>query len=160
MCLEVNKGRKLHVATKPITCYKAVHLISPHVYESELHRFKYELGKTYFLSIEDKHKSFGSAKAGKTIYVHEGFHSFKRMEDAKILIKECYTTEYALSDPKMVVIKCEIPEGAKYWVGNKGAYYGLMPSDNLDYNLNNYVEFCSEHIKIVAYMQDGKWVTA
>lgn len=154
MCLEVSKGGKLHVATKPITCYKAVHLISPHVYQSELKRFDYELGKTYFLNMAHKRKSFGSAKAEKNIYVHEGFHSFKRMEDAKILIEECY--EASIS--KMVVIKCEIPEGTKYWVGNKGA--GLMSLNNPDYDLNNYAEFCSERIRIVAYMQGGKWVTA
>lgn len=152
MCLEVGESGKLRVAAKPIICYKAVHLISPNVYRSELYCFKYELGKTYSLSIKHRYKNFSSVKAGKYIVVHEGFHSFKRMRDAKILIEECYKT----SDPKMVVIKCEIPEGTKYWVGNKGAYYGLMPPRDSDYNLDNYAEFCSERIKIVAYMQDGK----
>ena len=67
--------------------------------------------------------------------VHCGFHSYKRQEDAEKMAKIGYWK---------VVVKCEIPAGSKYWTGNR------TRKDK------DYLEYCSDHIKITAYKLPGE----
>lgn len=80
--------------------------------------------------------------------VEEGFHSYKRLQDAA---RGC------IRSTAMVIAKCVIPKGSKYWKGNTPELTDLLCVDA------GYMEYCSDHIKVVAWKRPGKnarWITA
>ena len=67
--------------------------------------------------------------------VEKGFHSWKRFQDA---MRDCMRSQ------AMVIAKCVIPKGSKYFKGNTYGLAGLCEDDE-------YMEYCSDHIKVVAW---------
>lgn len=141
MCL-ITKQRAPEVAEEAITCYKAVDVLSrkediPEVFRSQYYLFCYELGKTYELDDWSKSISFDNdciplPDPSGNICVSRGFHSFGRQVDA---IRDIFDKNYE------VILKCEIPKGARYWTGNQD----LHDTDP------NYREYCSERIRVVGW---------
>lgn len=162
MCLFNQDGIK-HTAKKPIICYKLVYVEedtdSPNPLEnvsfrSEIRLFRYKLGKEYRLTAAERGKSFdrkldnmeSDDLCGRGWVIKSGFHSYKRFKDAEyeaVLFKDRY----------MVVLRCEIPAGARYWVGNTGTEYAPCTDDP---TRNNYAELCSEKIRVLAWKWGGK----
>lgn len=146
MCM-LTKQTKPEVAKKPIRCYKTVNTAfdghgCPRYFRSTYYRFYYGLGKTYDTIEWEKRVSFGAEHepvpdSNGDVVISYGFHSFGRVKDAFNEIVDRGTE---------VVLMCEIPEGARYFTGNR--YY----FDNSD---PNYREYCSEQIKVVAWRRKG-----
>lgn len=147
MCL-YTKQHKPDVAKKTIICYKAVRYqkVKDAVtyFFSEFYGFCYEIGKEYIvkkgkeISFPDDESYLPKEKNHSILY---GFHSYARLKDA------IGTIDYSNYE---VILKCEIPAGAKYWTGNIDMY---------EEGDRNYKEYCSERIKVVAwrYKKDSKW---
>jgi hypothetical protein len=100
---------------------------------------KYEPGVKYTECAMITSNPYG---AGEETEVSFGFHSYKRQSDAEeVAIRTgCWK----------VVVKCEIPAGARYWIGNR----------NLK-NDSGYAEYCSDAIVTVAYKlpgEDNEWI--
>lgn len=149
MCLYSKSGRT-YTATKPITCYKVVFIERGKgkklKFTSEIQRFRYKIGSEYGLDARSMERSFGPADklekdnwTGETI-VRYGFHSYKRLCDA-----ERESAPWNMHDAVYAILKCEIPAGARYWIGNKGGAHPSAPSPH------KYAEYCSEKIKVVAW---------
>lgn len=148
MCL-YTKQHKPAVAKKTISCYKTVSCQKINgivtFFFSEFYGFCYEIGEEYTLK-KGKAISFPDDESylperGKNHSISYGFHSYARLKDA---VDDINYNDYE------VVLKCEIPAGAKYWTGN---------IDMFDEGDSNYKEYCSERIKVVAwrYKKDSKW---
>ena len=139
MCLHT-KQRKPAVAKKVIICYKTVRRLSTGFF-SEFYSFRYKIGREYTVR-KGKLISFpDNGSYLKNNIISYGFHSYARLKDA------INDINYKNNE---VVLKCEIPAGARYWTGNIDLF------DKDDYN---YKEYCSERIKVVAwrYKKDSKW---
>lgn len=144
MCLSTNSKRP-KTANKPVTCYKVVWKMpwnTPAVecghFLSEFTQFPYNLGVEY--SIDDP---FPSVNTGEYLRIEKGFHSYARLMDA---VDGCWEYRYTKSLEGslkgfygQVILRCEIPEGAHYWEGNKAI------------NDKGYKEYCSDRIKVTAW---------
>lgn len=131
--------KKCLVADKPIRCYKIVSKVGKtgDGFKSLLRRFKYNLGKTYELEC-----FFPEKNKFCHLDVHEGFHSYAHAKHAN---EDCYDVgREDVSDPNLftgeVMLLCEIPVGAKYWIGNDCLGYG-----------KDYAEYCSNALKVVGW---------
>lgn len=157
MCLTVT-CRKSKVAKKPIICYKlmfpygnenegegqcVIHMdihpnMKPVYFNSTVCRMKYELGAEY---TEGKFtEALPGTWSGGSYDIQYGFHSYSRLKDAEYMRnRRAY----------VVVVKCEIPAGARYWKGNRERW----PRDG------NYFEYCSDKIRVLAWKHPytGKW---
>lgn len=140
MCL-TTKSKRCTVANKPIPCYKVVwkKQYEPQRFKSEYFGFIYDMGKEYSVKpIED----FATEKpeGRRSFSFGVGFHSYGRLKDA---IDNCQEGE----PWGQVILRCEIPAGARYWRGNKSR------TDD------NYIEYCSDRIKILAWRSwnETKW---
>jgi hypothetical protein len=91
MCIE-NLGEK-QIADSDITCWK-FGTLSRLLFESLIYKFKYVLGDTYMTDIKIK-DGIGS----------EGFHTYKNEKDVSKI-------------RSLDVVKCVIPKGATYYIGN------------------------------------------
>lgn len=147
MCL-ITESKRCGVAGKPIPCYKVVWKKSyePHRFTSEFFDFPYEIGVEYKAG-----NGFVTVNRDHALTVSEGFHSYARLKDA---VEECPGCDeksmmtFGIRDYwSLVILKCEIPEGARYWIGNKS------PDDK------NYMEYCSDRIRVLAWRagDDTKW---
>lgn len=152
MCMITDKTEYLVVPDKPVTCYKAMRPIdygsavkaSDYKFRSEYMGYIYTLGEDYSLRGS---ADFPEANLdGLRMRVDEGFHSYARLEDAY-----CYCVYENMSNQRLgikplVLVECEIPAGARYWVGDEGGYSG----------------YCSDRIRILAWKPwHGKdWVKA
>lgn len=135
MCLSTTE-KNCRTADAPVECYKVVIKRDGPGFLSSIYGFLYELGKepyelgplAWFPRERQPERDYGE------IYISEGFHSFKRLEDAR---EYCGGSE--------VILKCEIPEGAHYWVGN--------------HTNNGYAGFCSDQLRVVAWKMrdDNRW---
>lgn len=155
MCLTVT-WRKSKVARKPIICYKlmfpygnggegpcVIHMdihpnMKPVYFNSTVCHMKYELGGEY---TEEKFmEALPSGWSGGYDIMY-GFHSYSRLKDA-----ECARHYRAY----VVIVKCEIPAGARYWKGNRKHW--LRGDDK-------YFEYCSDKIKILEWRHTyrDKW---
>lgn len=157
MCLRTNENHH-EVADAPITCYKTASVIiqkpSEHIvqrFKSIFRSFEYELGVLYSLEETDSFVLNNPIEGGM-LYINVGFHSFATLAQAK---EDCleygkdriesFLTVQHLPNPYMeVILKCEIPKGAKYWVGNK------------DITHKNFMEYCSNKIKVVGWKFNGE----
>lgn len=137
MCL-TTRMKKCLVADKPIRCYKIV-AKSGDSFMSPLHKFKYKLGKTYKLGASS---IFPEKNNFCCLDVHEGFHSYAH---AKYANEDCYDVNREdVLDPHSfigeVMLLCEIPVGARYWIGNDHLGYG-----------KDYAEYCSDSLKVIGW---------
>lgn len=157
MCLTTN-DRCPNTAKRPKTCYKVVEcvldkngrrvclkaaIMSGHVYT---------LDCTYRLSgTAKKHfpmsNRFYTPGDSRYISIDRGFHSYKRLSDARYDCKEWYNNNNAFFGRHFIVVKCEIPAGAHYWTGNRDRDTG-------------YTEFCSDEIRVVGIYDEKtrKWM--
>lgn len=145
MCMTTYVTRCL-VADKPITCYKVMRLInygsamsaSAYKFRSEYRGYIYTLGEEYSLRYSEY---FPEANPdGRRMIVEKGFHSYVIPEDAH---HESMRNTFGYDLNPMVMVKCEIPKGARYWTGDEGGYAG----------------YCSDCIKVVAWKRwhDKDW---
>lgn len=138
MCLYTSQKKSL-IAKKDITCYKVVYL---HEYEalfrSEFRFFEYRIGHTYRLRMGVR--QWVPNDAG---YLYSGFHSFTTLKNALEYGGKC-----------MVLLKCVIPKGARYYVG--GFVQGFRDDQ---YTGGVGTQYCSNQIRVVAWkpMWRGKW---
>ena len=155
MCLTVT-WRKSKVARKPIICYKlmfpygnggegpcVIHMdihpnMKPVYFNSTVCRMKYELSAEY---AEGKFMEALPEGWSRNCDIMYGFHSYPRLKDA----------EYERNDRAyVVVVKCEIPAGARYRKGNRKHWI---------WGDDRYFEYCSDKIKVLAWKHPytGKW---
>lgn len=118
MCLRIKGGQKSVIAQEDITVYKVYYttdkeeLISYYqrsvTKQGEQPRVKLGIGKKNPIWSDDG-----------TQAIHEGYHSFKLLYDAKKFVEE-ERIEYH-SRPKwfgdLVIHQCTIPKGAEYYKG-------------------------------------------
>lgn len=158
MCLRTNENH-YKVADKPITCYKTASTIIQRPtartlvqrFRSQFYNFEYELDTLYSLKETDDF-ILNNPVVGRTLHINVGFHSFATLEQAKDdcleydkdYIKRFLTNWYLPTQYTEVILKCEIPEGAKYWVGNRDLTY------------KNFMEYCSNQIKVVGWKFKGE----
>lgn len=159
MCLITNE-KHYKVADKPITCYKTVSTSIQKLstentfvqrFRSAFYNFEYELGILYSLKETDEF-ILNNPTLCEMLHVNVGFHSFATLEQAKDdcleydkeYIKRFLTNWYLPTKYTEVILKCEIPEGAKYWVGNKQAAH------------KNFMEYCSNQIKVIGWKFKGE----
>lgn len=158
MCLRTNENH-YKVADKPITCYKTVntiiqksypaHVFTQH-FTSTFYNFEYELNTLHSLK-ETDYFILNNPIVDGMLYINVGFHSFATLTQAKNdcieydkqYIKKVLANRY-LPHYMEVILKCEIPKDAKYWVGNK------------DLTHKNYMEYCSNQIKVVGWKFNGE----
>lgn len=141
MCLYTNQTKPL-IAKKDITCYKVVYYPyeADKQFRSEFRFFEYRIGHTYRLRTGVK--QWLPNDAG---YLYSGFHSFTTLKHA---------LEYG--GKGMVLLKCVIPKGARYYVG--GFTHGMHDALHTD---GDSTQYCSNQIRVVAWkpMWRGKWST-
>lgn len=159
MCLRTLE-KQLAIAEEDIVCYKTMyamcstqavnmkrnpsynpdHLLSPWQFHH------YEWGKVEEVDdIPLKPDPIGRDCVWRI--VEKGFHSFKRLQDAE---------KDSIRSTAMVIAKCVIPKGSKYWKGNTPDLVGFCEDDE-------YMEYCSDKIKVVAWKLPGenaRWITA
>lgn len=135
------------VSDKPVTCYKLMYLInhdgatdaSAFKFRSEYMGWIYTLGKEYHIR---EGENFPEANPdGERMIVERGFHSYVNKEDTYYY--SAHENSFNSGNPfsprlaanPLVIVMCEIPAGARYWVGDEGGILG----------------YCSERIKVVAW---------
>lgn len=137
MCLTTGMKECL-VADNPIRCYKIV-VKAGDCFMSVVHKFEYTLGETYKLRPSSV---FPEKNDFLYFNVHEGFHSYAHAKHAN---EDCDDIDRA-DVPNLesfigeVMLLCEIPKGAKYWIGNNGFSYG-----------KDYAEYCSNSLKVIGW---------
>lgn len=100
-----------HIAETDIIVYKVVNKISDNKYESIFKKYVYEKDKVNNGSINTR-TAITEGQPNIRI-VEEGFHSYKRLEDAQIdhhIRKKC-------NFRNAVIIKCVIPKGSIFYNG-------------------------------------------
>lgn len=140
MCLYTSQTKSL-IAKKDITCYKVVYLHeASKEFRSEFQFFEYKIGRTYRLRTGVKQWTPNDAG-----YVYSGFHSFTTLKNVLEYGGKC-----------MVLLKCVIPKGARYYVG--GFAHGMHDALHTD---GDGTQYCSNRIRVVAWkpMWRGKWST-
>lgn len=131
MCLYTTQTKSL-IAKKDITCYKVVHLHENEtLFRSEFRFFEYKIGRVYSLCTSVKQwvpNQYGN--------MYSGFHSFTTLRNA-----------LTYGGKHMALLKCVIPKGARYYVG--------------DFGNGSCTQYCSNRIRVVAWkpMWRGKWST-
>ena len=105
MCLELTKNSKEMIADKVIPCFKVVLRLSDEVLITPYQDMIVEIGKDYqsILMPENWCKHY---------IIREGFHSFVKIEAAKL------ENKYWENQNKSVIVECEIPIGSKYYLGH------------------------------------------
>lgn len=145
MCL-TTESKRCTVANKPIPCYKVVWKKpskdgEPPLFTSEYFGFVYETGEEYCVKpIRDFVTERPEGR--RSFSIGAGFHSYARLKDALDNRQDGLPWG-------QVILRCEIPAGARYWRGNKS---------HLDYR---YVEYCSDRIRVVGWKfhNEAKWRT-
>lgn len=144
MCLLTNQAETL-TATEAKTCYKTAFLVPTGngdeiFFKSTIEGFCYDLGKTYELD-EDKAQVFDAKNPRREmISISYGFHSFVHLRSAK---------DEAIDSIDEIILKCEIPVGARYWKGEGPMIFDVEQ------------QYCSDKIKVVAWRRktEQKWKT-
>lgn len=120
MCLEIQKDAKILIAAEDIVCYKIVK--NPNEYHKNYRSYfqltDIEIGKTYISCLNRVKNS-----------IEEGLHSMGHYYGVSLL-------RYYLADINSSIVKCIIPKGSSYYVGE---FYS-----NISYASDKliYVEFC------------------
>lgn len=100
-----------HTAETDIIVYKVVNKISDNKYESIFVKYVYEKDKVNNGSISIRTAMTEGQPNTRT--VDEGFHSYKRLGDAKF----DYYIRKIHNFPNAVIIKCIIPKGSAFYNG-------------------------------------------
>lgn len=108
MCLTVKEPLK--IASKDIVCYKIMKIW---IYNPVSCLVSFFRGSTYLLNTLYTEKRFGLKKKLFSS-VHYGLHSYATAKIAKESLEE--------GNYRSVLVKCIIPKGAYYYVGNEGDY--------------------------------------
>lgn len=140
MCLYTSQTKSL-IAKKDITCYKVVYPYeADRQFRSEFRFFEYKIGRTYRLRMGVR--QWLPNDGG---YLYSGFHSFTTLKNA---------LEHG--DKYMVLLKCVIPKGARYYTGEF-----VRGFCNAQYTGGIGTQYCSNQIRVVAWkpMWHGKWST-
>ena len=115
------------VATKPMTCYKVMlkynfpggenRIVSPFQTDRE-----WELNSKF--PAQDKQPFHVGSTDNESIYSIEtgGFHTFKNLKDAASL-KRWFDGGVYDKYREFLVVRCEIPAGAKYYSGNWSIFW-------------------------------------
>lgn len=157
MCLN-SKDKEYKVAKEAITCYKVVMKVERDgmpALVSTIYDFLYKIGESYEINKSEyfplkgrhftKYGADGKKESGYFTTLYHGFHSYKRLQDAK---DNCAYDSCPLHWRNFlgeVMLKCEIPAGARYWIGNQR------------WSDDNYAEYCSDQIRVVAWkLRDEK----
>lgn len=119
MCLYVN-NKKVRVAKKDIVCYKIVIKERKkwiyRIFHKPTYRAPFYFNYIYQLKkLNDLGKSLYVAISPEELcgVVHEGFHSFVDIQDAKRMLSEsCYRYNKGWT-----IVQCVIPKGAEYVKG-------------------------------------------
>lgn len=151
MCLRT-KMRIAKKADRPIHCYKLLFFDKGrNLFTSPVTKTAYRRGEVLYETRfpEMLPEMQGTPWANVTY----GFHSYKSMDSIYV-----YGRIFELDDLKaldmlyglagVVVARCVIPYGARYWEGNGGG-------DGSD----EYDQYCSDRIELVAYLdpETGEW---
>lgn len=107
MCLSKVKSRRAMIASEDITVYKVVTKVRRNVYRSPFLLFEYRVKKTY------KSELVVTKDAPRNYSVHEGLHTFQRMEDA---IENAHERNNWGGSPAGV-LECVIPKDSMYYEG-------------------------------------------
>jgi hypothetical protein len=110
MCLNLasksKKQPKPRIATENIVCYKTMHRTN-YGLQSVFKRFNYQLKEKYGpLEFDIRHGGFGWSLLA-------GFHSFRTLARA----------QRSADNTNRVIVKCVIPKGSKYYIGNGRSEY-------------------------------------
>ena len=114
MCMYVPIGRrplKPRVAKSDIKCFKIVAIDNEKNIHSAVRKFPYWLNKTYTAEGD-----FSKIYYTGNYYYHidkGGFHSFVEIEDTFNSYKHYESTD----EEKMVMVRCHIPKGSLYYMG-------------------------------------------
>lgn len=128
MCLYTQQ-KTAEIAQKNITVYKTVYITEQPelIISSVIKFFRYEIGVSYKEPRWDDRSTPFIPSLHKT--VNHGFHSYVKYWDA---FRICGTNK--------AVLKCVIPKGTKYFLGEDGT------GDK---------SYCSEELRVVAYKLNG-----
>jgi hypothetical protein len=118
MCLSYVSKDDLKIATEDIICFKVV-IVLEGILHTPYRHMKVMLGETYTSDL-DEPDCFSE--------VNKGLHAFLTLEQAKYNLKhfDMYTCH---------IIKCIIPIGSKYYIGEFYSYFGrtAITSNTLKY---------------------------
>ena len=120
MCLFANREYSL-TAQKDIECYKVLRkagdILTSYFYE----RFTWEKSITYTTLLQ----TFNSVFREYQCNVEQGFHSYMYQKDAEAFINE------VCGDGTLVLVKCIIPKGSQYFVGDSTDWRPGYASDKI-----------------------------
>lgn len=122
------------IADKSIECWKVVNKLDEQRFNAIFYEKLYNIGELYHEELFCEYPEEGLTYIGKSYYkVDYGFHSFTTFDKAysDYLVKN----EYNSCRNDLVIIRCEIPEGSRYW-----------ESSDKD-------EYCSDSIRIVGIVE-------
>ncbi len=117
MCLRVDKT-KPEVADSEIVCYKVLVENNGNC-RSPFYEFEYEIGKKYSDKREQVLEPCDDSPFWDCVYY--GFHSYESYGDVNRLMELLYSNGEFIAELKnggrFVVVKCIIPNGARYYRG-------------------------------------------
>lgn len=114
MCMYIPKEEKPlkpKVAEEDIKCFKIVAIDKDENIYSAVRKFPYQLNKIY-----TARGNFSEIYCSAYYYYHingGGFHSFVEVED----VFESYKCYESTDEEKMIIVKCHIPKGSLYYIG-------------------------------------------
>ena len=137
MCLIVNKNNPEPItAEQDIVCYKVLRKkLDNKIFKAPIYNFEYCFGYIYTIQNEFFKNAF-ICDDGECL-VEYGFHSFVELSDAICFKERLLDAVQDVFD--FVIVKCTIPNGARYYKGKQ------MFARNEDNSPNGY---CSEAIRI------------
>lgn len=120
MCLFANRKYSL-TAREDIECYKVLRRAGD-ILTSYFHeRFTWEKSITYTTLLQ----TFNSVFREYQCNVEQGFHSYMYQKDAEAFINE------VCGDETLVLVKCIIPKGSQYFVGDSTDWRAGYASDKI-----------------------------
>lgn len=134
------KDATIHIAEEDIKCYKVVNLTCEYKdgnkiegvnYKSAYLKYYYEKGKRYHVELPTslEELSIYYTEIVRTKYIKHGFHSFEKLEDAKMENQYLKHTK---------IVECIIPKGSHYYKGFE-EYSQLNMENPWDFSTPSYV---------------------
>lgn len=120
MCLFANRNYAF-TAQEDIECYKVLRRVGDVLTSYFYERFTWEKSITYTTLLQ----TFNSVFRGYQCNVEQGFHSYMYQKDAEDFINE------VCGDKTLVLVKCIIPKGSQYFVGDSTDLRAGYASDKI-----------------------------
>ena len=145
MCLTINKNNlKPIAAEQDIVCYK---VLRKQLYNGALlapiYSFEYDFDVIY--GTHEEYFEHASICDDGRVLAEYGFHSFSSLSDA-VRMKE-RLLDITLNCFEFVVVKCTIPNGARFYIGKQ----------TFSWNEDNSPDgYCSEAIRIDEIVNENK----